>query len=525
MLQAVIVVTVVGAGSALAWYNAQRQHRQAARQEVIAVAETIAATPQLRDALRGPAPSATLQPWSKEVQADTGVDFITIMDPRGIRYTHPDPRRIGERFIGHFRPALEGGTFTETYTGTLGPSVRAVAPVLGREGGVRALVSVGITVRVLTRELRDQLTGLLVVAAVALLLAGLGTYAVSRRLRRYTHGLRPDQLSRMYDYHDAILHSVREGLLLVSPTGRITLCNDGAAALLSWESSRVEGSEVAELDLPDSLIETIAGGRTVRDEVHLTSERVLLVSVSAVRSGERDLGSVVTLRDHTDLQALSGELDSMRGFSESLRSQAHESANRLHTVVSLVELGRSEEAVEFATAELELAQRLTDRVVGAVTEPVMAAVLLGKSAEARERGVDVVLTEDTEVDDELVDRVESRDLVTMLGNLMDNAIEAVLESPLTDRVPTVTVTIRTRGDDLIIRVADNGAGVDPASVSRVFQRGWSTRQDGRGLGLALVGQSVRRHGGRVDVTDEGGAVFTVRLPVRQEAVEAPGGSS
>ncbi len=524
-LQAVIVVTVVVAGAALAWYNAQRQNHQAARQEVVAVAETLAATPLLRTALRSPDPSATLQPWSKAVQADTGVDFITIMDPHGIRYTHPVPERIGERFWGHIGPAVRGTTFTETYTGTLGPSVRAVAPVFGEQGQVRALVSVGIKVRALTQELRDQLGGLALVAGLALLLGGLGTYLVSTRLRRHTHGLRPAELSRMYEYHDAILHSVREGLLLVSPTGAVTLCNDGAADLLSVDATAAEGAALDGFGLPESLVSTLAGRQEVRDEVHVTDDRVLLVTVSTVRSQGRDLGNVVTLRDHTELQALNRELDSLRGFSESLRSQAHESANRLHTVVSLVEMGRTGQAVEFATAELALAQQLTDRVVGAVTEPVLAAVLLGKSAEAGERGVEVVLTADTEVDDTVIEHVASRDLVTILGNLIDNAVEATLDPALRspagyepDRRPTVTVTARTEDDHLFVRVADNGRGLDPDSVRRVFRRGYSTRSDGRGLGLALVGQSVRRYGGDVDVADEGGAVFTVHLPLCRDLV-------
>lgn len=514
-----IVVTVVLAGAGLAWYNARRQNQESARQEVVAVAEALAATPLMHTALRSPDPSATLQPWSVEVQAETGVDFITIMNTAGIRYTHPVPERIGERFWGHIGPAVNGRTFTETYTGTLGPSVRAVVPVFGDRGEVRALVSVGIKVRALTRELRDQLRGLALVAGLALALGGVGTYLASARLRRHTHGLRPAELSRMYEYHDAILHSVREGLLLVSPSGLVTLCNDGAGELLSLDPAAAEGARPDELGLPESLVDTLSHRRAVRDEVHVTEDRVVVVTSSPVRGAGRDLGDVVTLRDHTELQALNRELDSLRGFSESLRSQAHESANRLHTVVSLVELGRTEEAVEFATAELELAQRLTDRVVGAVSEPVLAAVLLGKSAEAGERGVDVVLTDDTEVDDAVLEHIAARDLVTILGNLIDNAVEATLEGA-GGRRPTVTVTARTVDDELVIRVADNGRGVDPESVREVLRRGFSTKADGRGLGLALVAQSARRHGGGIDVDSAEGAVFTVHLPLVERSAEA-----
>jgi two-component system, CitB family, sensor kinase len=507
VLQVIVVTVVVLAGAGLAYYDAQRRSSEAARDEVVALAKALAATPTVRDGLVAPDPTAVLQPLAEQVRADTRVDFVTIMSPQGIRYTHPDPARIGKRFLGHIDQAVAGQVLTETSTGTLGPSVRAVVPV-HRDGELVGLVSDGITVRVLTRELQQRVTALLVVAGGALLLGGLLTYLVSGRIRRHTHGMRPAELSRMYEYHDAILHAVREGLLLVGPDRRVTLCNDGAAVLLELEASEVEGKRVDELGLPSSLLETLGAASAVRDEVHLTDQRVLLVNLSPVRSGGRDLGSVVTLRDHTELQALSGELNSIRGFAETLRSQAHESANRLHTVVSLIELGRAEEAVRFATSELDLAQQLTDRVVGAVDEPVVAALLLGKSAEAGERGVEVVLGEDTEIDDAALAHLESRDLVTILGNLIDNAVDAAAENPH----PRVDVTIRSTSDGVLIRVADNGPGVAPEDAQRSFRRGWSTKSDDRGLGLALVGQSVRRNGGEIDVRTDGGAVFAVHLP-------------
>lgn len=502
VLQIIVVAVVVLAGAALAWYDADQRTEDTAREKVVAVARTLSAQPAVADAMASPDPTAALQPLAERVRAESGVDFITIMSPQGIRFTHPDPSRIGLPFRGNIDPRR---MLVETYTGTLGPSVRAVVPV-HRGSQMVGLVADGITVRVITDELRGRVAVLVLVAGGALLLGGVLTYLVNARIRRHTHGMRPAELSRMYEYHDAILHAVREGLLLVSPDGRVTLCNDGAAVLLSLDSAEIEGEKVSALDLPPSLVDTLGRG-SVRDEVHLTDRRVLLVNVSSVRSDGRDLGSVVTLRDHTELQALSGELDSMRGFAESLRSQAHESANRLHTVVSLIELGRTEEAVGFATSELDLAQRLTDQVVGSVGEPVLAALLLGKSAEAGERGVEVVLSEDTEVDDAALEHLDSRDLVTILGNLIDNAVEAVADRP----GPRVEVTIRSTSDGVLIRVADNGPGV-PADTSELFRRGWSTKSDDRGLGLALVGQCVRRHGGTVDVGGDEGAVFTVRLP-------------
>lgn len=505
VLQVIIVAVVVVAGAVLVYLDTADRAQASSRDEVVSVALTIADSPAVVDAVEAPDPTAVLQPFTDRVLRDTDIDFITIMDTHGRRYTHPDPARIGEQFLGHIDQALAGKVFTETYTGTLGASVRAVVPV--RDGDrIVALVSVGITLDAIAGQVRDRLVLLVLVALATLLVGMTATYLVSRRLARQTHGLGAAELGRRLEYHETILHTVREGLLLVDQAGRVTLCNDGARELLDLDDD-VEGKALTDLGLPAEMVASMAGA--TRDEIHLTERRVLVVNSAPVRSGDRAHGTVVTLRDHTDLQALTGELDSVRGFAESLRSQAHEAANRLHTVVSLVELGRYDEAVEFATAELALAQQLTDRVVDAVSEPVLAALLLGKAAEANERGAELVITQDTEIDDAVLGgTLAPRDVVTILGNLIDNALDAALDGGY---APKVFVTARAEAGELLLRVEDTGPGLAAGNVA--FDRGWSTKADGRGLGLALVRQAVRRSGGTIELSrGERGAVFTVRLP-------------
>ncbi|MGW7517590.1 ATP-binding protein [Streptomyces sp. NPDC054796] len=629
-MQVVLVAVVVAGCAVFAYVTDRMQAEESASHRAMATARAVAGSPSVREAIRTPHPTERLQPYAEEVRRGTGVTFITIMDTDGVRWTHPDPARIGGRFVGHTEAAVRGGSVEETYTGTLGPSVRVVTPVRD-DGRVVGLVSAGIAVDTISEELRQQVVLLLAVAAAALALGGVGTYVINARLRRHTHGMNAAELSRVHDYHEAALHAVREGLLMLDGQRRVALMNDGARELLGLLGEpEVVGRGVDDLGLPPSLTGALLSAGPRVDEVHLTAERVVVVNTSPVSGGEQR-GTVVTLRDHTELQSLAGELDSVRGFAEALRSQAHEAANRLHTVVSLIELGRTEEAVDFATEELELAQALTDQVVSAVGEPVLAALLLGKAAQANERGVELSLTEDSHIDDGLLPgHLTARDLVTVLGNLIDNAVDAasLREGPVagtahagagtgagaragagpgpgagagayagggsdtgtgayagagtdadtgtdgdagtgagarrdagadadtgagadtsasagtdtssgTDtgaragagpsgsgpspRV-TVTVGVAARGDagrggtDLLVRVADTGPGVSPDDVGAIFERGWSTKPApgaGRGLGLALVQQTARRHGGTVDVAEApgGGAEFTVRLPL------------
>ncbi|MYT31416.1 MULTISPECIES: ATP-binding protein [unclassified Streptomyces] len=524
-VQVVLVAAVVLGCAVFAYVSAGRQAEETARRQATAAATAVADSPAVVAAARTKDPTAALQPYSERLRRDAGVDFVVVMAPDGTRWTHPEPSAIGGKYLGHIGPALRGEIFPETHMGVLGPSVRVVAPVRdpGRGGRITALVSSGITIATISQQLRDQVLALAGVAAAALALGGLGTYVVNARLRRHTHGMNAAELARMYDYHEAALHAVREGLLMLDGAGRVALINDGGRELLGLTGDAV-GRPVAALGLPEPLTEALlAPGPTV-DALHLTGERVLVVNSAPVSGGQRR-GSVVTLRDHTELQALSGELDSVRGFAEALRSQAHEAANRLHTVVSLIELGRAEEAVTFATAELELAQALTDRVVGAVAEPVLAALLLGKAAQANERGVELVLTEDSRIDDGVIPPdLPARDLVTVLGNLVDNALDAAAPPQGPGAPPQVRVTARADGGELLLCVVDNGPGIAADATEGVFRRGWSTKDctsekpaaGARGLGLALVGQAVRRHGGtiRLDRGAEGGARFTVRLPLR-----------
>jgi sensor histidine kinase regulating citrate/malate metabolism len=394
--------------------------------------------------------------------------------------------------------------------------MRAVVPV--SDGGrVVALVSVGITLDRIAGDVAHALVPIGISAAAVLAVGLAGAWLISRRLRRQTHGMGEAEITRMYEYYSAVLHAVREGLFLLDDQDRVQLVNDEARRLLRLPDD-VIGRSIHDLGLPPGLDDAAVGDGAGSGEVEHTEDHVLLNRATPATWAGRVVVAVVTLRDLTDLQAVTGELDVVRGLTESLRSQNHEAANRLHTVVSLIEMGRTEEAVDFATEELQVAQLLTDRVVGAVDDPVLAALLLGKTAEAAERGIELTVV--GEVTGETPD-VEPRDLVTVVGNLVDNAMDAVIGRP--DR--RVEVRIDAVGDRFEITVGDSGPGLPPDAGAKVLERGWSTKASddegapGRGLGLALVAQVARRHGGtvRLGTSAYGGAEFTVTLGARTAA--------
>lgn len=473
---------------------------RAVEQRTTAIAVSIATSPETARAIASPDPTAELQPRTAELARRLGVDFIVVMAPDRTRFTHADPSRIGQPFSGNIDRALAGETFTETYTGTLGPSIRAVTPVYDDAGRLVGLVSAGVTRARLSDQIAATLPGVLLVSALALALAIAASWLIERRVRRQTLGLAPGELRELYEHHDAVLHTLSEGLIVfddAAPGGPAAVVNDEARRLLGLPDGAVRTA-----DLPESL----RASTDLTDELHVTAERVLLVNRRPVTGPTGRVGTVTTLRDRTELHGVLGELDSVRSFADALSAQAHENANRLHAVVTMIELGRGDAAVEVATADLAASQGLIDRLALAA-EPAVTALLVGKVAEAAAAGVELTVAEDTELGGGPLDGSE---MLTLLGNLVDNAIDAAGAEGWVEVSGGLTTGAWT------LSVADSGDGMDPAEFERARARGYSTkdasgRVQGRGLGLALVDRLVRRHGGTITATRHP-ATIEVRIP-------------
>jgi sensor histidine kinase regulating citrate/malate metabolism len=492
-----VIAVIVLAGSALALLDARRDADAAARQQVIGIATALADSPSTATAIESGRATEILQPVTEAVRKNTDIAFITIMAPDRTRFTHTDPKQIGGQYIGTIEPALRGETFSEVFTGTLGPSIRAVVPVRNESGQIVGLVSAGILQQSLADRWRSQFPVIAAISLAALAISMVGIWMIRRRLLRQTHGLRPDELRVMYEHHDAILHSVSEGLIVLDRNG-VAVVNDEARRLLALLPGPVDPS-----DLPEFLRSHNPGAR---DEVHVTEDRVLVVNRSRVSDSDSE---VVTIRDRTELQGALGELSSLKVLTDTLRSQAHEAANKLHTIVTMVEMGRADDAVQFATNELELSQQLVDRLSNAVSEPALVALLLGKAAQADERGIELTITEDTHLPSNADDvPLTGQEMVTVLGNLIDNAMDACDRDD-----PWVEVTVSQDNGTLLIRVADSGPGMDAGTFARAMERGYSTKGDSdhHGLGLALVAQVVKRHNGSLTADVSYGSVVTVKV--------------
>jgi two-component system CitB family sensor kinase len=488
-------------------------------QRALTVAKLVASMPSVREAMADSDPSRTLQPLAEGMRKASGASFVVIAGRDGTRYAHPNPALIGKKIDEDPQTVLAGHTWVGIQKGTMGVSARGKAPILDGTDRVIGMVSVGFLEAQVTAQLPEVLGQLALFLLAAVALGVIGSLWLARRLKRQTFGLEPEEIAALLEQREASLHGIREGTVATDHEGRITLINDEARRLLRL-TDEVVGQPLAEVLPPGRVRDVLIGDATGSDEVVLAADRVLVISRMPVVVRGRTIGYVATFRDRTELEGLLRELDSARSLTEALRAQAHDFSNRLHTIAGLIELGRHEEAIQLTTESSSVSQELTESLLERVGDPVLGALLLGKSAVAAERGIQFRLSPDSRLDG---DAGHPRDLITVVGNLIDNALDAVATSP-NGGPRWVEVSIRKDSDHVVITVHDSGPGIAADDTERIFSEGYTTKlaSDGtrRGLGLALVKQVAARRGGEVSTVNQGGAVFTVRLPLQPEPIPA-----
>lgn len=361
----------------------------------------------------------------------------------------------------------------------------------------------------LTERLGEATDDLVTFLALGLALGGVGSWLLSRLIRRRTRGLEPAEIAALADQREALLTSIREGLVAVSPEGVVTVVSESARELLDLPPG-APGRRLADLALEPRVAELLGGHDEVQDAVLLVAGRLVVVNRNPVTTDGRPAGTVVTLRDRTELLAMQSELSARRGVTETLRAQTHEFSNQLHTISGLLQLQEYDEASRLIGTLTRRRAEISDAVTGLVDDPAVAALLIAKTSLAGERRVELRLDDDSTLP--RLDPDLSADVGTVLGNLVDNAVDAVVS---TGADGTVAVRLLVDGGAVVVQVADSGPGVPDEHVASVFRRGFSTKPSdasGRGVGLALVQVVCERRGGSVSVHNEGGAVFTARLP-------------
>ena len=520
VFQLLVVGVVLFAVAAVSVAQSTREFRDVRGQRMIAVAENMASTPIVRDRFADPFAAQVLAPEVDRAVALSGAGLAEILDPDGTIRVSSDPSRIGSRMdLGPSRADEGRAWFGDDDVDGVHSMVGQV-PILSTNGDVLAVASVSERYPSVWELLSGAGERLLFYLGLGAALGLLASWLLSRRIKRHTRGLEVAEIAGLADHREALLHSIREGVVAVNNEGDITLLNDSAQELLGVGGAAV-GRRVDSIGLDPAVVEFLLSGEDGRDVVIATRTRVLALNRRAATSQGQVIGTVTTMRDSTELAALQGQLSSHKSVTDTLRAQTHEFANQLHTISGLVQLGEYDSVRDLVGTLTRRRAEINDAVTSRISDPAVAALLIAKTSLAAESGVSLQLAPESHL--AALTPALATDVITLLGNLIDNAVDVSVGSP---SPPRVTVHIDDR-DGLMISVADSGPGVPEHLREEIFARGVTSKPDvpgGRGIGLALVRLVTAQHGGTVEVSDApaGGALFVVRLPetVRRSTEQA-----
>ncbi|MEO3777008.1 ATP-binding protein [Micromonospora sp. B11E3] len=526
VLQLAIIVVVLVAVAAVSLAQSAATFNRVEGRRVAALGEQLAASPLLREPLGQPGAGELIAPLVQTTANQSGVTSVTVANDRGRVVSSTDPTLVGSPLVVGDPAVLRGRSwFGELEVGGSRQLVAQV-PVLGDDTETRknagrhlGVVVVGEASPTWSQRLVGASSYLLTYLGIASGLGLVGSWLLARRIKRQTLGLEPREIAGLAEHREALLHGIAEGVIALDPHHRVTLVNAVGRRLLDLPEHCL-GRSLADLRISGRLRDVLAGtgGPEARDEVVVRGGRVLVMNRMTVVKDGRRLGSVTTLRDRTELARLEQELGSFRSTTELLRAQTHEFANQLHTISGLIQIGEHDEVVRYVDALSQRRASLDLTVTSRIHDTAVAALLMAKSAVAAERRVELRISERTGLD--RLPPELSADVATVLGNLVDNAVEAVAGAreaggDPAERPAWVEVELRQDASSVEIVVRDSGPGVAPELAQEVFTHGFTTKaaQGGeRGIGLALTRLVCKRHGGEVAVSNtEEGAMFTARL--------------
>ncbi|MGE4497462.1 MAG: ATP-binding protein [Deferribacterales bacterium] len=492
-------------------------------EKALNIAQTMTTMPLIQQSLAaGRDEGGRVQAAAEEIRKRTNAAYVVVADNSGIRLSHPNPANIGKKFQGDDtdRATEYGEAYVSEAVGTLGPSVRGIAPVY-HEGRIVGFVAVGyLKERVRETILEHQKKPLLFV--FMMLATGLGTAVlIANHQKRITLGLEPAEIADLFLERNAIIDSIRAGIIAVNTENRIRLINKNAIRVLSLEKDYI-GLHISEIFPPEYSADVMRTKTNMEDTSMTLNGVELLTNIMAVMHMGRVQGAVVTFRRKNEITLLAQELNRIKKYSDMLRVQSHEYSNKLHTVAGLIQLEAYQEALELILSETRIHEEMISFVNANVPDPIVSALIIGKHSRARELKIDFAIAEKSRMTD-IPARIDREKIVTVLGNILDNAFDAVIDSP----VKKVLLTMNDSGRSIVFQVEDSGGGLEPDIIEDIFQKGVSTKGENRGVGLYLVQNALMELRGSIGMAKSrlGGVSFRVTIPKEMYHEENKNGNS
>ena len=477
------------------------------------VSKTVSLTTVVHEGLKNKN-STQIQLYAESVRKATGARFVVVGDHEGRRYSHPVPERIGKLMVGGDNPrALERGeAYVSKAVGTLGPSMRGKVPIFANSGKVIGVVSVGYLQETVESVTEGYLQRVLLWVFGLFLLGGIGTWLIARNVKQSIFGLEPVEIARLFRERNAILDSIREGVVAINDKGQVTMLDHEAAKILKIPPESGIGTSIESILPQTRMLEVLKSGEEQFDQEMIIGGIEVIVNRVPIWQNGRVAGVVSSFRRKDEIDRMAQELTQIQEYSEVLRTQTHEYSNKLHTLAGLIQLGSHQEALDLIGRETSGYQELLGTLAETVPDPLLSAIILGKYNRAQELRINFQLDPESRMID-IPKKINREKIVTILGNLLENALEAAQENTSGKR--TVQLSMTDFGNDLIFEVEDSGSGIEDESVDLSLQHGFTTKSGtGRGIGLSLVHENLKYLGGHLTVVRSslGGMRFTIYIP-------------
>ena len=463
------------------------------------VAETIARSPILTDEANETADvAAYLDALKGSLEA---VDVISVVDDSGVRLYHSNHDLIGTVYDGT-TPDFSGQSYyASTDSGPSGRQRRAYAAVYGADGDYRGFVMAITLIGTIYGELAKTVLAFSAITLAAIGIELLLSFWYSKRLKTMLMGYEPDVFSAMYRMREHILSSLEEGIVAVDDTGVIQFANGAALRMLAGYDARV-GMNAAAIGDGTLLARTLAEGEKEFNSRFGNAE--LLIDRIPVKQDGNTMGAIAILHDRAEYTKLMEELTGTQYLVDSMRANNHDFTNKLHVILGLLQMEMYDEATNYIQNITMVQRDSISRIMNAVGDPAVAALLIGKNARASELNIRFTLREGCRFDP--TDRPLPREvLIRVIGNLIDNAFDAMRGQENTDEPNELLFGIFSRPGALLITADDMGTGIAPDDLPHIFEKGYSTKGENRGTGLWQVKETVDSFGGTVTVESQLGA--------------------
>ncbi|WP_087024571.1 ATP-binding protein [Thaumasiovibrio subtropicus] len=488
-------------------------------QQAVRVAQTIAANPAVISAIQT-RDMHYLIPVSQAVTHATEAAFVVIGDHQGLRLAHPNPEKLGRSMSDDDEDQndlvlVQGESYITKAHGSIGPSMRGKAPVFDQHGEIIGIISVGFMLDTVEATVSKHRLSMITAIALSFLFSVITAMWFANHFKKAIFDLEPEEIARLFQERNITLETVREGIVSINQRGIITTFNKAAMQTLQLDQSvNYQGLHILDV-LPDSgMLDVLQSGEAQLDQEVWLQDHNLIVNRIPLTQGDTVTGVVSSFRLKNEVDLVSRKLTRIRQYAEGLRSQSHEYNNKLHTIAGLIQIGAHDKALALIGNETQHHQSFIHQLMSVTNDSVLAGCLMGKYNRARELGLTLEIEEESQMR-EIPAALPHDQLVSILGNLLDNALEATLSH--TGMGGTVKLSMTDLGKELIFEIEDQGRGLNSHEQAKIFEQGYTTKKtEGHGIGLHLVKNLTAHLHGLITidspVSNQEGCRFTLYLP-------------